>query len=197
MARDAPLAAAEPPRSASSQASHRMPRPMLALSLLGVIATSVLTWAIVRTPAVPSAPLAERDQVVLVFTNATGDPNFDGTLRLALSIHLEQSPYLRLTPERTIQETLRVLGQPSTAEVTPELALKVCERIGAAAVIQGSITPMGKRYVIGLEAVACGSHDTVARAQAEASGREQVLKVLASTANALRRDLGESMASVP
>ena len=37
----------------------------------------------------------EKDTVVLAdFTNTTGDPVFDGTLRQGLAVQLEQSPFL-------------------------------------------------------------------------------------------------------
>jgi serine/threonine protein kinase len=42
--------------------------------------------------------LTEKDSIVLAeFTNTTGDPVFDGTLRQGLSAQLEQSPFLRET----------------------------------------------------------------------------------------------------
>ncbi len=167
----------------------------LAVMALAVAAGLVAWYAYAgRTPAGP--PLAERDPVVLAFSNTTGETVFDGTLRLALAIHLEQSPYVRVTPERVVQEQLAFLGEPPTAAITPDLALQVCERIGASAVLQGSISSLGQRYVIGLEAVACASRDTIARAQAEAVDQEHVLEALAKAANTLRRGLGESLASI-
>ena len=39
--------------------------------------------------------LTDKDTIVLAdFTNSTGDPVFDGTLRQGLSVQLEQSPFL-------------------------------------------------------------------------------------------------------
>ena len=184
---------------APSTIGPRLRPRLLALAIAGAAVAAMATsvgWLVVTRPAAAKAPLAERDPVVVAFTNTTGDPVFDGALRLALAIHLEQSPYLRLTPERTMQETLRFLGQPATAAVTPDMALQVCERVGASAVLHGSIAPMGQHYVVGLEAIACVSHDTVARAQAEAAGREHVLEALTRAANSLRRRLGESIASI-
>jgi DNA-binding winged helix-turn-helix (wHTH) protein/tetratricopeptide (TPR) repeat protein len=191
-----PTAPAPPAPDLPPQARRRTARRLLGLVALSVVlvAAVAIAWELGWRAATP--PLAERDPVVLTFTNTTGDPVFDGALRLALAIHLEQSPYLRVTSERSVQDTVRLLGQPTPAVVTPDLALQVCERIGAAAVISGSIAAMGQRYVIGLEAVGCPSRDTLARAQAEADRKEQVLDALARAANQLRRGVGESMASV-
>jgi hypothetical protein len=58
-------------------------------------------------------PLTERDTVVLAdFTNTTGDPVFDETLRQGLAVELEQSPFLSLVSDVRMQQTLRLMGQP-------------------------------------------------------------------------------------
>ena len=44
-----------------------------------------------------TVPLTERDTIVLAdFVNTTGDPVFDGTLKQALAVQLEQSPFLNI-----------------------------------------------------------------------------------------------------
>ena len=46
-----------------------------------------------------SNALTEKDTVVLAdFVNTTGDPVFDGTLKQALAVQLEQSPFLNILP---------------------------------------------------------------------------------------------------
>jgi eukaryotic-like serine/threonine-protein kinase len=50
--------------------------------------------------------------------------------------------------------------------------------------------------MFGLEAVNCGSGDTLAKEQAEASTKEDVIKALGIVASSLRTRLGESLASV-
>ena len=48
-----------------------------------------------------------KDTIVLAdFTNTTGDPVFDGTLRQGLSVQLEQSPFLSIISDQQIQQTL-------------------------------------------------------------------------------------------
>ena len=52
--------------------------------------------------------LTDKDTIVLAdFTNTTGDPVFDGTLRQGLSVQLEQSPFLSIISDQQIQQTLR------------------------------------------------------------------------------------------
>src|SRR5438552_4802155 len=88
--------------------------------------------------------LTEKDTIVLAdFKNTTGDPVFDGTLRQGLAVQLEQSPFLSLVSEERVQRTLHLMGRDEDARLTPELAREICERTAGAAVLEGSITPLG------------------------------------------------------
>ena len=143
------------------------------------------------------ARLTEKDTIVLAeFTNTTGDPVFDGTLRQGLSSQLEQSPFLNLLSDQRVAQTLALMAQPKDARLTRELAREVCQRTASAASIEGSISSLGSQYVVGLKAVNCRSGDVLANEQATASGKEQVLKALGEAATKMREKLGESLASV-
>ncbi|MEY2536540.1 MAG: eukaryotic-like serine/threonine-protein kinase [Verrucomicrobiota bacterium] len=144
-----------------------------------------------------SNPLTEKDTVVLAdFTNTTGDPVFDGTLRQGLASQLEQTPFLTLISDSTIAHTLTLMSQAKDVRLTPELARQVGQRTGSAATIEGTISSLGSQYVVGLKAVNCRSGDLLAQEQVTANGKEQVLKALGEAASGLRRKLGESLASV-
>jgi eukaryotic-like serine/threonine-protein kinase len=141
--------------------------------------------------------LTEKDTIVLGdFTNTTGVPVFDGALRQGLAVQLEQSPFLSLVSEAQIQQTLRLMGQPADARLTPEIAREICQRTTSTAVLDGSITSLGSQYVLGLRAVNCRTGDSLAREQATADGKEQVLKALGTTGSKLRAKLGESLSTV-
>jgi tetratricopeptide (TPR) repeat protein len=140
--------------------------------------------------------LTGRDTVVLAFDNTTGDTVFDGALRLALAVQLGQSPFLRLLADSRVREELQFMGRPPSQPVTRALALEICQREGARAVIAGTLATLGRQYVIGLEAVDCRSGDTLARQQAEAASKEAILNSVGRAASSLRRDLGESLASL-
>jgi eukaryotic-like serine/threonine-protein kinase len=145
----------------------------------------------------PATALTEKDTVVLTdFTNTTGDPVFDGTLKQALAVDLEQSPFLNILSDRKIGATLKLMGRPSTEHVTADIAKELCLRTGSKAILAGSISSLGTQYVIGLEAVACSTGDTLAKEQAESASKEGVLKALGTAATSLRSRLGESLASV-
>ena len=149
------------------------------------------------TSTTNAAPLTEKDTVVLTdFANSTGDPVFDGTLKQALAVELEQSPFLNILSDRKIGETFKLMGRTPTDHVTAEVAKELCLRTGSKAILTGSVSSLGTQYVIGLEAVACSTGDTLAKEQAEAASKEGVLKALGTAATSLRAKLGESLASV-
>ena len=141
--------------------------------------------------------LTDKDTIVLAdFTNTTGDSVFDGTLRQGLAVQLEQSPFLSIISEQRIQQTLRLMGQPTDAKLTPEIARDLCQRTGSAAVLDGSIASLGSQYVLGLRAANCRTGDTLAEEQERATGKEQVLSAMDKAAKNLREKLGESLSTV-
>jgi eukaryotic-like serine/threonine-protein kinase len=141
--------------------------------------------------------LTDKDTIVLTdFANSTGDPVFDGALRQGLATQLEQSPFLSLVPERRIQETLRLMGQPADARLTQEISREICQRAGSKAYLSGSIASLGSQYVIGLHAVNCQTGDSLAEEQVRATGKEQVLSAMDEAAAKLRAKLGESFSTV-
>jgi DNA-binding winged helix-turn-helix (wHTH) protein/tetratricopeptide (TPR) repeat protein len=141
--------------------------------------------------------LNETDSVLLAdFTNTTGDPVFDGTLQQGLEVQLEQSPFLSLVPEQRVQQTLRMMRQAADARLTPEIAREVCERIGSAAVLDGSIAKLGSQYVLGLRARNCRTGELLADEQVQAARKEDVLNALSQIASRLRTRVGESLATV-
>ncbi len=141
--------------------------------------------------------LTEKDAIVLAdFTNTTGDPVFDGTLRQGLSVQLEQTPFLKIVSGDVVAQELKMMEQPLDARLTPNLAREVCQRTNATVEIEGSIAALGSQYVLGLNAVNCATGETLAREQVTAASKERVLFALSAAASELRSKLGESRASL-
>ena len=141
--------------------------------------------------------LTEQDTVVLAdFANRTGDPVFDGTLRQALSVELTQSPFLNVASDVQVSDALRRMGRSPSEVITPELASEACLRMGGKAVLVGSISALGTRYVVGLEALGCARGNTLAVSQAQAATKEGVLKALDQAASQVRHKVGESLSSL-
>ncbi len=143
------------------------------------------------------AALTEKDTVLLAdFVNTTGEPVFDGTLKQALAVQLGQSPFLNIFPDERVNETLRFMGKAVNERITKDVAKEICARQGLKAMIVGSIASLGSHYVITIEAINAQAGDAIAREQAEADSKEQVLKALGKAASQLREKLGESLGSI-
>jgi eukaryotic-like serine/threonine-protein kinase len=141
--------------------------------------------------------LSERDTVVLAdFTNSTGDPVFDGTLRQGMEVQLEQSPFLSLISDERAQQVLGLMGQPLNTKLTAENAKQICVRTGSAAVLDGSITILGSQYVLWMRARDCHSGAVLAEEQVQAATKDDVLSALGQVAGKFRARLGESLATV-
>jgi len=144
-----------------------------------------------------SRSLTEKDSILLTdFVNTTGDAVFDGTLKQALAVQLEQSPYLNVFPQERVRDTLRFMGRSPDERLTPDLARDVCQREGIKAVLNGAISTIGTQYVVDVNAVNCLTGDSLAREQVQADKKEQVLGAVGKAASNLRGKLGESLASV-
>jgi serine/threonine protein kinase/tetratricopeptide (TPR) repeat protein len=151
-----------------------------------------------RSFLVPKAhALTDKDTIVLAdFTNTTGDPAFDGTLRQGLSVQLEQSPFLSIISDQQVQHTLGLMAQPADAKLTPPIARELCQRTGSTAVLDGSIAQLGTRYLLTLKAVNCATGDSMASTQAQVGDKEHVLEALGTMSAQLRNKLGESLHSI-
>jgi serine/threonine protein kinase/tetratricopeptide (TPR) repeat protein len=141
--------------------------------------------------------LSEKDTIVLAdFANSTGDAVFDDTLKTALSVALNQSPFLNVLSENKIAATLKLMSRPAGTKLTPEVTHELCQRAGSKAYISGSIANLGSEYVLGLKAVNCQSGDPLAEEQVTAAAKEKVLDALGEAASKLRTELGESLVTV-
>jgi len=159
----------------------------IAIALLGVGAIAVMR----------SRSTRGRDSVVLAeFANRTNDPLFDYTLRQGLAAQLGQSPYLSIVPDERVRETLRLMGRPADERLTQSVALEICRRQGVKAMLLGSIAPLGRLYVVSLEAINCETGESIQRMQAEVESKERVLEAIGTLASQMRGTLGESLASI-
>ena len=159
-------------------------------SALLVVASSFFVSPGART-------LTEQDTIVLAdFENTTGEPVFDGALKVALAVALEQSPFLKVFPDDRARDTLRLMQRSPDERVTRSIAREIARREQLKALLAGSIASLGRNYVLALEAINAETGDVMAREQAEAASKEQVLTSLGAATSRLREKLGESLASI-
>jgi len=169
-----------------------LPVGVIVLALLGAIIIGLS-----HRRSSQASKLTEKDAVVLAdFTNSTGDPVFDNTLKQALSISLRQSPFLNILSDSRVAGTLTLMTRPPNTQITNDVAREICQRTQSKAYIGGSISALGKEYVLGLRAAPCLTGDVLAEEQATADRKEEVLAALGKAVAKLREKLGESLASV-
>lgn len=173
------------------------PRPVrawmagVAVLLLGVAAAG---YALL---AGRSRAIDEPARIVLAdFENETGDPAFDHTVAEALAVDLQQSPVVQIVSDHEVRRTLALMRQPADRPLTIPIAHDVCRRADGFAVLGGTLSLVGREYVIGLEALECRTGEVLTRRQLKASSKEAVLDGIDTAAADIRRMLGEASASV-
>jgi eukaryotic-like serine/threonine-protein kinase len=187
----APHQSAAMPAAASSKST-----PAWVWLAAGVLLAAMIAggfyWRSHSTPT-----LTGKDSILLAdFVNTTGDPVFDGTLKQALAVQLEQSPYLNIVPDKTVRSALQFMGRSADERVTGAVAREICEREHIKAMLSGSIATLGRQYVVALDATNCATGDSLAREQVTAATKEAVLSAVGKGASSLRGKLGESLASI-
>src|SRR5271165_3040934 len=193
---DAARKVAEASRAAQEKPARLFKGWMISAGVAAVIIVALVAGALYYRSHRPAA-LTDKDTIVVGdFSNSTGDPVFDDTLKTALTVALNQSPFLNVLPDNRVAKTLKLMTRPADTRLTPDLARELCQRNGSKAYIAGSIATLGSEYVLGLKAVNCQTGDPLAQEQATANGKEKVLNALGDVAAKLRTELGESLATV-
>ena len=162
-------------------------------------AAAVLVIAAALSFVAPARPraLTEQDTILLAdFSNTTGEQVFDGALKVALAVALEQSPFLKVFPDDRTRDALRLMNRPADERITRAVGREIAQRERLKALVAGSIASLGRNYVIAIEAIASETGDVMAREQVEVTQKEQVLSSLGQAAARLREKLGESLASI-
>jgi tetratricopeptide (TPR) repeat protein len=184
----------------ASAANARSSRARKTISLglglaAGAVAAIVVAAFLFRPQNVHA--LTDKDTIVLAdFDNATKDPIFDNTLKQALVVEIEQSPFLNTLSEQKVSDTLQLMGKSADEPLSRDLARQVCLRAGSKAFLEGRIAKGDTQYVLSLNAINCASGDALDRELTRATNKDEVLDVLGKVADAVRAKLGESLSSI-
>jgi eukaryotic-like serine/threonine-protein kinase len=180
----------------------RFLRPMwlsilLVVLLLGIV--PVAWWMGGSYFKSPQAALAfqERDWIVIAdFENLTGDPVFDRSLQAAITVGIQQSQYVNVFPPTRVSEVLRRMRKDSGTQLQEALACELAVREGIKAVLACSIGEVGGVYSLTARLIDPNRRTTVLSKSANAKGKDQVLPVLDSLVQTIRRKLGESLSGI-
>ena len=183
--------------SSQAVAAVRSDKRWPLMAAAAVVLIAVLVGGAFYSRSHQKKPLTDKDTIVVAdFDNQTGDPVFDDTLKTALTVALNQSPFLNVLSDNRVVATLKLMTRPVNTKLTTAVARELCQRADSKAYIAGSIASLGSEYVLGLKAVNCQSGDTLAQQQVTANSKEKVLNTLGEAAAQLRGQLGESLATV-
>ena len=174
----------------------RRPLTLMAEAAMLAIAVGVTTWFLLQSP--PTLAFGARDWVVVGnLHNLTDDKLYDQSVDSALRISLEQSQYVNVLPELSVQQTLqRMQLNPDNTDVNRAIGSQVALREGARAMILPTVADVGGRVRVTAEVIDPNTQATVYSVSADGIGAQSVLPSLDSVSKQLRGKLGEALAMV-
>ncbi len=174
----------------------RRPVTLVTEAAMLLIAVGITAWFLLQSP--PTLAFAARDWVVVGnLHNLTGDKLYDQSVDSALRISLEQSQYVNVLPELSVQQTLqRMQLNPGKTQVTRAIGAQVALREGARALILPTVADVGGRVRVTAEVIDPNTQATVYSVSADGLGAQSVLPSLDSVSKQLRGKLGEALAMV-
>jgi DNA-binding winged helix-turn-helix (wHTH) protein len=152
----------------------RRVRIWLICGVIFLLAVSVLGFTLYRRQS-PFQLSAQDAIVVADFEDSTGDAVFNDALRQALLVGIQQSPDVKVLSDRKSAVILKQMGHSTEDRIAGDLAFQLCQRIGAKALLQGSISRIGSAYLVGLAAIRCENGKLIAHEQVEANDKDEVV----------------------
>jgi len=139
------------------------------------------------------SPAKSNGVMVLVadFTNHTGDPVFDGTLEPMFNVALEGASFINAYNRGAARRLAQKLPNP-TDKLDEQPARLVALSQGISTVIAGEISRRGNNYTISAIALDASSGNVLAKAEATAANKDQVVGSIPKLVAPIRNALGDS-----
>jgi len=141
-------------------------------------AAAIVAFILLRPLLFGEAVSTERHPVaVITFENQTGDPQYDNLKRVIpnlLITSLEQSKYLQVVTWERLRDLARQAGKESVDEIDADLGFELCRREKIDALVVGSFTKLGDRFVTDIKVLDVGSKGSLAVAKADGRGLESI-----------------------
>jgi tetratricopeptide (TPR) repeat protein len=157
------------------------------LALL-VAAVGLYEWKWRPRPQVAHAPVR-----VLVgdFTNHTGDPIFEGTLEPMFNVALEGASFVSAYNRTTAHSLAAKLPHPSE-KLDEQSARLVAISQGVSAVVTGELSLRGDKYVLSSTVLDAVTGNVLAKSEAGARNKDELLLAIPKLAAPVRTALGDS-----
>jgi eukaryotic-like serine/threonine-protein kinase len=159
----------------------------LLLVLIGV-ASYTIPGRILRGPAAPQSPIKV---LVADFSNHTGDPVFDGTLEPMFNVALEGASFINAYNRGSARKLAQKLPNP-TEKLDEQPARLVALSQGISTVITGEISRRGNTYAVSALALDAATGNVVAKADATAASKDEVLGTVPKLVAPIRKALGDA-----
>ncbi len=181
----------------ADESDKRLPRfsPLLIAGLVVAVALlSIGGWYGWQTF---HRPLGQTDQgslrlVLADFENSTTNHQFDQALKTALTLNLQQSPYLSVAPEARVADAVDALKIPAGSRISTYAARQICQRLNGQVCLTASIRPLTQKFMVTVLAIDTANGKDRAQSRGIADSPDAVVAVLDKVALDLRRQLGES-----
>src|SRR5579859_2682516 len=139
----------------------------------------------------PKAAHAPVSVLVADFTNHTGDPIFDGTLEPMFNVALEGASFVNAFSRGDARKLAQQLPHP-TDKLDEQPARLVAVNQGVGAVVTGELSRRGDKYSISATALDAVSGNVIAKSEATAANKDEVLLAIPKLAAPIRKALGDT-----
>jgi eukaryotic-like serine/threonine-protein kinase len=174
------------------------------VAAVSVFALLVAGYMVLRMLGIgPSASLAAAGKfsasdkvLVAAFDAPAADSSLGSTIAEAVRTNLSQSHALRLVQTSAVVAALEQMKRPDTARMDFATAREVAQRIGAKAVLAGSVVSAGSGYILTTRLVAAETGDELASYRESARDAGDLIPAVDRLTKSLRGKIGESLKSV-
>jgi tetratricopeptide (TPR) repeat protein/TolB-like protein len=171
---------------------------------LGLYSLLVSGWMVLRAIGVgPGATLLaagvikDRARIVVTDFRAAGNDSLLGSVVTeALRTDLSQSKVVSLVQTTTVQQALRRMQRPTEQKLDLASARDVALREGAAAVLDGDVTPIGTGVLLVARLVSAEDGSVLAAFRASASDADGVIPAINTLSRDIRGKIGESLRDI-
>jgi serine/threonine protein kinase/tetratricopeptide (TPR) repeat protein len=162
-----------------------------ASAALAVLLISALVTFRLRTPSKPKAVHAPVSVLVADFTNHTGDPIFDDALEPMFNFALEGASFINAFDRGNARKLAGQLPHP-TDKLDEQPARLIALSQGIGAVVTGELSRRGDKYSLSATALDAVSGNVIAKTEATAANKDEVLLTIPKLAAPIRQALGDT-----
>jgi len=158
---------------------------------LGTLLVVALIAFRLHGPSKPKAPHAPVSVLVADFTNQTGEPIFDDTLEPMFNVALEGASFVNSFNRGDARKLAQQLPHP-TGKLDEQSARLVAVNEGIGAVVTGELSRRGDKYSLSATAMDAVSGNFIAKTEATAGSKDEILLVIPKLAARIRKALGDT-----